>query len=251
MEHEDLKKQARALINELLECPFAQTAKILQAEQKLQLLHEQQKTAIEPAIGLMFVNIMRGNRAKALELGENIWSIGGNLSPFFELLYSDCLLNLGELAKAEILLNARFENLGSNLQNFYMVLVKYALLSGKLNLLSQIGEYPNLPGQENELFKFARNHAANFSLKDYRYVLKTILETVNDKLCAWEYILYADEGIELVFYTADDDQQAEALEEDILNQAENYFASLPQNNLQDLFIRVESIKNHAPWLAEG
>ena len=40
---------------------------------------------------------MLGKPKEAKELSDKTWSIGGNLSHFFELVYIDCLLNLGEI----------------------------------------------------------------------------------------------------------------------------------------------------------
>ena len=87
MEREETKKQARTIINELLEYPFSQVIDILPAEQKLKILHQQDPQAIEPLIGLAFANIMLGNRQIAMGLAEKIWSIGGEISAFFELIF--------------------------------------------------------------------------------------------------------------------------------------------------------------------
>ena len=248
MEHEEIKQQARTLINELTTYSFAQIFEISPIEQRLKLLYQQYPNALEPLIGLMFANIMLGNRATAVGLGEKIWNIGGELSPFFELLYSDCLLNLGQTEKAGILLNDRINNLGENLTNFYMVLVKYALLSGKLTLLQQIGEYPGIYGNEPELFRFANNHAPNLSLKDYRAVIRIVLENMKDKLCAWEYNMYSGNGIELVLYTADDIEHNEALQDQIFDKLDGYFLSMQQPEIEDLFFKIENIKLHPSWV---
>lgn len=248
MEHEEIKQQARALINELITYSFAQIFDIPPIEQKLKLLYQQNSNALEPLIGLMFANIMLGNRPTAVGLGEKIWNIGGELSPFFELLYSDCLLNLGQVEKAGILLNNRINNLGENLANFYMVLVKYALLSGKLSLLQQIGEYPDIASNEPELFRFANNHAANLSAKDYRALIRIVLENLKDKLCAWEYNMYSGNGIELVLYTPDDIPQNEAMQDQIFDKLDGYFLSMQQPEIDDLFFKIENIKLHPAWV---
>lgn len=247
MEHDEVKTQARALINELISYPFSQTFDILPIEQKLKSLYQQAPDAIEPLIGLMFVNIMLGNRPTALGLSDKIWSIGGNLSPFFELLYSDCLLNLAEVEKAGILLADRLDNIGENLQHFYMVMVKYALLSGQLALLQKIGGYPEIYQTEPELFRFADNHALNLSVKDYRAVLKIIMDNIGSKLCAWEYNMYAGDGIELIFYTTDDLQQNEALKEPLFEKLDGYFLSMQQPPIEDLFLEFTNITWHPAW----
>ena len=249
MEHEEAKTQARAIINELLEYSFAQTFDILPTEQKLKALYQQAPNSIEVLIGLMLANIMLGNRSTALGLSDKIWSIGGELSPFFELIYSDNLLNLGEVEKAGIILASRLENIGDNLQHFYMVMVKYALLSGKLALLKQIGSYPGIYSKEEALFDFADNHALDMSVKDYRAVIRVILDNLKDNLCAFEYTMHPGDGIELLFYTSADIPQNAALQQQLFDKINGYFMSMQQPELDDLFIRLLNIKLHPAWLS--
>lgn len=249
MDYQEAKQQAREIINELLEYPFSQTFDILPAEQKLKLLYQQVPSSLEALIGLMLANIMLGNRATALGLSDKIWSLGGELSPFFELLYSDNLLNLGEVDKVGILLAQRLNNIGENLPNFYMVMVKYALLSGKLTLLKQIGQYPDVYQQEPDLFDFADNHALDLSVKDYRAVIRIILDNLKETLCAFEYNMHPEDGLELLLYTSLDVEQNSALQQQLFAKINGYFMSMQQPKLDDLFLKVLNIKLHPSWLA--
>ena len=129
-----------------------------------------------------------------------------------------------------------------------MVMVKYALLSGNLNLLIHIGEYPGIYEREPALFDFARNHALNSSVKDYRAVVKTILDNVKDKLCAFEYGMYPGEGLELVLYTNEGIDQNSKTEEQLFDKLDGYFLSMEKSPFEDLFIEFENIKLHPSWL---
>ncbi len=248
MEKEEARKQARLIIDELLEYPFSQTFDILPAEQKLKEIYRQCPDSINALIGLMLVNIMLGNPSNALALSNKIWSLGGELSSFFELIYCDNLLNLGEVEKAGILLQDRLNHIRDNLQSFYMVMVKYALLSGQLSLLKQIGEYPEVYEQERPLFDFAAEHALNMSVKDYRAVIKIMTDNLKNCLCAWEYALHEGEGVELLLYTSLDVPQNAAMQEQLLEKINGYFLSMQQPPLDDLFFRMFNIKLHPAWL---
>lgn len=246
----EIAKQARAIINDLVEYPFAQAIDILPAENKLKQLHQQYPQAIEPLIGLMFANIMLGQRQIALELGQKIWSIGGELSDFFELILEDCLLNLAEVDKAGILLQSRLNNIRDNLQHFYLVMVKYALFSGNLALVKRIGDYPEVYDQEMELFEFAANHAFDFSVEDYRAILKIMRDNLKDCLCAWEYKIHEGDEVELIFYTSAEAEQNTHLQEQILAKITGYFASMQRPLLDDLYLKILNIKLHPSWIKE-
>ena len=251
MDTEEARRQVRAIVNELLDYSFSQTFDILPAEQKLKAIYQQCPNGIDALIGLMLVNIMLGNAANARALGEKIWGIGGNLSSFFELIYCDNLLNIGESDKAGILLQDRLNHIRDNLRHFYMVMVKYALLSGNLMLLKRIGDYPEVYEQERPLFEFAADHALDMSVKDYRAVIKIILDNLKDSLCAWEYALHDGEGIELLLYTSLDVPQNTAMQEQLLERIKGYFLSMQQPPLPDMFFRLMNIKLHPAWAGNG
>ena len=248
MDNKDAIKQAQSTLNELLRYSFSQIFDIAPAEKKLNDLLQDNPNTIEILISLVFCSIMLGKRNEAKEFSDKTWSIGGDLSPFFELVYTDCLLNIGEVEKAGILLQSRLENIGDNLQHFYMVMVKYALLSGNLVLLKQIGEYPGMYDREPALFDFANAHALNSSVKDYRAVIQTILDNTKDTLCAFEYGMYPGEGLELVLYTNEDAEQNTKREEQLFDKIDGYFLSMESSPFEDLFIEFENIKLHPSWL---
>ena len=247
MEQADVRKQARALIDELLKYSCAQIFDIAPTEQKLKQLQQDQPDFIEPLIGLMLAAIMQGNLLMALRLSERIWQMGGNLSLFFELLYADCLLNIGEISRAEILLSDRLSNIGPNLDIFYMVMVKYALLTGKISLLVQIGDYPNMYEQERVLFDFAQAHAFNSSTKDFQVIMSILRDNLKNLMCAVEYVMYPD-GLELVFYTNAETEQNKALTSQITEKINGYFLSVQKPPFRDFYFKILNIKLHDVWM---
>jgi hypothetical protein len=245
---QDLQTQVRKIILELAGYPFSQIFDILPIEKTLREMEATAPQSIEILIGQMFAAVLLGKPEEARALGERIWKIGGNLAQFYEIVYTDCLLNIGEIDKAGILLNDRLHNIGGNLQNFYTPMVKFALLSGNLRLLKNIGEYPNVYQQEAELFDFANHHTNNLSERDYKAVLQIVLTQLKNVLCAFDYVMYNDGQIEFLLYTTEGvDQNADLLK--LLEEKfSGYFTSMQEPPLHDLSFKLLNIKLHPSWM---
>ena len=245
MENTEQNSDIKSILKNLMTSPYSQTENIVLTEQNLKNLYQENPQNIEILIGLLFCNVMFGKRGLALELSQKIWQLGGNLSPFFELVYSDCLINLGELEKAEILITPRLKKLSDNLDYFYMVFVKYALASGNLFLLTQIGEYPG-NDVEKTLFDFAKKHAFNESSIQYKSLIKIVMNTIKNDLCSLEYVMYPD-VVEIILYTSKTEEENNAIQDKIETNLEEIF-SQTAFEFDDFSIKLENISNHTAWL---
>ena len=78
--------QTQSILNELLRYSFSQIFDIAPAEKKLKDLLQDNQDTVEILISLVFCSIMLGKPKEAKELSDKTWSIGGNLSHFFELV---------------------------------------------------------------------------------------------------------------------------------------------------------------------
>ena len=250
MDNEDYKKQAREIINELLGYSYSQIFDIAPAEQKLKDLQSLYPNSIEVLIGLMLAAIMLGNRQSALELSDKIWNIGGEISDFFELIYTDCLLNLTEVKKAGILLQSRLANIAANLEFFYMPMAKYSLLSTNLNIISQISQYPNVDELEFPLFDFANNHAFDATSKDFAAMMTVLMNEAKNNICAFDYNLVNGYFVELIFFTDLDIEQNQNLLKKIDEKINGYFLSMNRERMDDIGFKLLNIKNHLPWVAD-
>jgi hypothetical protein len=103
MSDDNVKKLSDEIIKKLITYSYSQIFDITPAERELTNLHIQSPNSVEPLIGMMFCSIMLGNRKNAFTLGNEIWNIGGEISDELEVLYTDCLINIGEFEKAKIL----------------------------------------------------------------------------------------------------------------------------------------------------
>ncbi|MCQ2740884.1 MAG: hypothetical protein MJ210_02050 [Alphaproteobacteria bacterium] len=245
MENTEQKYDTLGILKKLMLCPYSQTESIDEAEQNLRVL-QQQSENINVLIGMLFCRIMSGNRKDALDLTQKIWRAGGNLTPFFELLYTDCLLNLGETESAKILIDPRLKKMPETVNYFYMVFVKYALISGNLTLLDQIGDYQDNRKKEKVLFDFAKKHAYNESSQHFKILITTITDIVKDYLCSFEYVMYPD-TLELVLYTTATPEENDTLQQQMELALEEKFAEATLD-FDDFSITLEPISSHAPWL---
>ena len=247
MENSPFDEQVKSLLKAIMLKPFSEISSVVEAEQKFKELYHENPTKPSILIALLFCNLVLGKRDISLGLSQKIWSEGGELSDFFELVYTDCLLNLGELSKAQDLLAPRLQNPRENLEYFYMVIIKYTLLKGDLFLLMKLGEYPHIYDAEPVLFDFAKKHALNNSVQIYKDLFQSVLSLVGNTLCAFEYSLY-DDGLELIFYTNASAEQNEEWTNSLSTQAETYFEEHDAEEMNDLFIQLFPINEHAAWL---
>ena len=86
-------------------------------------------------ITLLKSQIMLGRSEKARSLAHKIWSIGGDISPYFEYNYIDMLSSLGHLDMSLTLLQARFSNIRENINMFAPIMINFAIITGNIPLL--------------------------------------------------------------------------------------------------------------------
>lgn len=238
------------LLDRLFLLDYSDTSELLEVEQQIYAALQKQPNHIEGLILLMFQQIMSGNRAKAQALAYKIWEIGGNLEPFMEMIYIECLLNLGLIDMASVLLKPRFETLRENLDDFYPVLVKFAVMTGSVPLLNRMAAYPEAAGEDEVLFDVAGMYAAAHNAEHFKNIQKLILEHAVEYLCSYEYNLYDDEDIpelEIVLYVAFDPSFCAKMEQNIRQKITAYLNSAHVTGLDNLHIKVLNIRNHEAW----
>ena len=246
METSPFEEQIKSLLKTIMTKPFSATADIVETERQLKVIYQQNPTSLSVLIALLFCNLLQGKRDLALGLSNRIWREGGDLSDFFELVYADCLLNLGETEKAYSLIQPRLQAPQENLDYFYMVMVKYALMKGDLYLLVQFSGYPHVYEWESVLFDFAKKISLSPSAKSYKELLKIIYSTVSQSLCAFEYVLY-DDGIELLFYTNGSVEQNNEWEHALSERTDIYFEENELDEIEGLSVRLLNISEHPAW----
>lgn len=243
----EIKAQAEKIIKELAGLPYSDIFQISPAERDLTKLHMQSPYLAEPLLGMLFSALMLGNKNHAVDLADKIWNIKANLPDALELLYADCLINIGEFEKAKSLISARMNDIEKNLNLFYSVVVKYALCTGELYILKNLAKYPEVYLSEPALFNFAEQYCEGMPNKHYKALLKIIYNSVGSILCCVEYLNHPDGGIQLCLYTSANAEENIKIQNNIFERFDGYFSSMQEINTKDLYIRIDNINLHPAW----
>lgn len=242
------------ILYELFALPFNRSAEIASLEQKIYAELQKHKADICGLIALMFTAIMSGDRSKAKSLAYKIWEIGGQLPPFFELIYLENLLSLGLLDMATIMLKPRFEQIRNNIDDFYPVMSKFAVMTGNLALLDRLQAFPSASADDALLFAFADIFKQACCQGQFKDIQKLVLENSADYLVAYEYNLYDDRGfaeLEIVLYTDFDEMSCLKLQSSIDHKLEAYWRSVGKDRLYNHSVLVRNIRQHESWIENG
>ncbi|MBE6452711.1 MAG: hypothetical protein E7012_04400 [Alphaproteobacteria bacterium] len=239
------------LLNKLYTIPFQETSKIKDIEAKIFTELQKYPANIYGLITLMFLQIMQANRVGAKDTAFRIWDIGGDLSPYFELVYIENLINIGLLDMAKILLTTKFENIRENIDDFYSVMVKYAIVIGDLSLLSKIKQYDEYASENETLYEFAEMYQESGYSGQFKNIQKMIIEQQGNNICAYEYNLYDDRGfpeLEIEIYNNTDSNQIVKEQEQIDKKIDAYWFSCGKERLYNHSVTFKNIREHERWI---
>ena len=206
-------------------------------------------TSVEGLICFMQTKIMLGNKDKAIELAERIWGIGGDISIPFEVALINSLLNLGLTDYATILLKPRFEKIRENTEQFFDVMVKYALQMGGIKLLERLGGLANKPHNvSDDLFELVNVYLQLDYSSQFKNIQKIVMENCKENMCSYEYNLFIDRGfpeVEVLIYTDLENTDGKMIQEKISNKITAYWRTLNMKQLYNFIVSVTNIRNHA------
>ena len=242
-----------SLLEQLFLLNYNQSAEIMKIEQQIYAKMQINPNNIEGLITMMFEQNMLGNRSKSKALANKIWDIGGNISPYFEQIYIENLLNLGLVEMASILLKPRFEKLKENADEFYPVLAKFSVMTGNINLLERLSDIPEVYDDDELLFQFADVFRIGVYQEQFKNIQKLILENSADYLCSYEYNLYDDRGfpeLEIELYVNFDDNFCSKIEDSLNAKIEAFWISSGRKPLRNISVVVKNIKTHESWYGE-
>lgn len=247
MSNFEVEDKSVEIIKNLIAIPYSQIFDIAPAERDLTNLHTQYPNEISPLIGMMFCAIMLGNKAKAVEYGNEIWNIGVDTADNLEMLYADCLLNIGDFEKARVLISARMDNVEENIDLFYNTVIKYALCTGDLYIMKNLAQDPEIFMSDPYLFRFAEMNCEGVPNKHYKAILRIIYDTLNNSLCTVEYLNHPDGGLQLCLYTSANMEENAKLQDIIFEKINGYYASMQEENPKNVYVRLENVNLHPAW----
>lgn len=242
----ELEYNFMGLLDQLNRLPYHRSNALREIEQNLYAELTQSPDNVTGLIVLLQNQIMQGNLSKSKALAHKIWSIGGDISPLFEAVYANALLDLGLLDMALVMVKPRLENLSANMAAFSALFYKFALVTGNLNLLEKL--LANSP--EDRQFQFsdfvlAYRHA-NYAVH-FNAISKLVLETVRSNLMSIEYNLYFDRGftdLEMELYLSEPFEEIAAIEAEIDRKIDAYCLSSRIKRINNYAVRVKNIAEH-------
>ena len=191
------------MLNKLYNLNLQDIYALQSIEQEAVLQLKQNPENVKGLIVLLKVEIMLGKSQKARAIANRIWSIGNKPEQELELNYIDSLLNLGLLEMASLLIKDHFINLQKDVNIYYPVLLKFAIMTGNVNLIEKILTY-----QDNKVIRdFIDVYKIQKYTEHFKHIQKIIIEEVKDIICIYNFNFYKDRGfsdLELVLYVESD-----------------------------------------------
>lgn len=246
------EEELEDLLYELFDLDFDEQDAISEVEADIYPFLQKNPNDICALIVLMFVEIMHGNRYKAQSLAYKIWEVGGELPPFFEMIYIENLLSLGLVDMAMVLLKPRFEQLSANINDFYSVLLKFSVMTGNTALLRRIEGFEAVSGDDAELFDFADTYVRANKSDVFKNVQKIILDTMGENICAYEYMLTDAEPsqLEIRLYLNAEEARRLVLQQQVNQKIKAFLLSVNAADYDFVKVSVRHIKDHEAWLPE-
>lgn len=195
---------------------------------------------------------MQGNLLKARALAHKIWNIGGSISRLFELSYIDSLLSLGMLDMALVLLKPRLENISANTPAFTQLFLKFAIMTGNINLLEKITV--NNEGLSAVFGNFIAAYRALNYVTHFNNIQKIVIESIGDRLLSYEFNLYFDRGftdLETILYVNDPAYDAPKLAVAIGHKIDAYCLSAKIKRLHNYQLKTKNIAEHPAIYADS
>ena len=243
----DIREQASQIIDQLVNTSYSQIFDISPLERDLNVMHMNNPNIAEPLIGMMFCSIMLGNKPLAIEYGNKIWHLHQELEDEIEMLYADCLINVGLFEKAQNLISEKMNDVKKNIELYYTTVVKYALYTGDLYILNNLAQYPQIYNADPLLFDFAEKYYTGINNKHYNAILKIINDTVGNAICTTEYSVLEDNHIELNLYTSTNTEENIKNQTLIADKINSYYLSMQEQNNNDISVTIENINLHTEW----
>ena len=212
-------------------------------EQELYSVLAQNPDNIAGLIVLLKNQQMQGRGEKSRTLAHKIWSIGGDISLYQEYCYIDLLLSLGMLDMALTLLQPRFSNLTDNIDMFAPVMIRFALQTGNIPLLSQVVSASN--GGYKQLFdEFINAYQELEYAEHFKNVQRLIADILREHRLGFSYKLYYDRGftdLSVIYYTDIPIESCDNMTQDINRKIDAYHTSSGIKRLYNYEVKIKNI----------
>lgn len=249
-DYDDVEDQVMFLYVQLMNTPYSKINIISDIERSLYQEIGQDPDDYLALIAFMQVQTMLGNHDKAKAFAYKIWENGSQLEDMEEYLYINNLLNLGLLDMASVLLKPRLENLLVHIENFYPLMLKIAVMTGNSYLIERLAANPNAPEDDSILLGIITRYKNYNYLEHFKTVQKTILDTLKDNLCSYDYAIETGvfNEISVSLYVNGDSDEVTRLNNALTEKLNAYYAASNIDKMSNFNWQIKSVITHP---AEG
>lgn len=238
--------QVLFLYSQLMNLPFSKIETISLIEKSLYAELSKNPDDTLALIALMQTQTALGNHEKAKALAYKIWEVGNKLLKEEDYVYVNNLLNIGLLEMASALLKPRFENLSSQIEFYYPMLLKLSTMTGSSQLIERLATHPNAPEKDDLFLKIISRYKSYNYTDHFKNVQKIILETVKGRLCVYDYDILGPvmEEIEVTLYLTGDTIELQNTREELEEKLADYYKSANIEKLSSFSWRIKSVSSH-------
>lgn len=211
MEEQKIQKNmplidAEKALNFIQTLEYTDEEGILYLEQQLYNLLQKTPNDVNLLVLLLHEQIMHNRGRRARTIAYKIWENGGDLSVVSEQIYIDDLMNLGLSDMAGAALAPYIADINSSIKTHQNLLVKYAVYSGSMPLLSKLLDY--LP--DTREYNILRDWIVlnrDFGVSNHiPGIMERLIDKVQENMLGFSFNLYNDRefpDVEFVFYVDD------------------------------------------------
>jgi len=227
------------------------TTEILRTTAIIEKLISQYPENVELLILQTHTEILNSREQRARALAHRVWEIGGNVSALFEKMYLDDLMNLGLLDMALVLIKPRFANPTDNIEIFPLEMIKFALMTGSVNLLKRVCTYRQDETFFANLLQFADVYETNNYEEHFKNIQKIVIENFGEQICAYDYNIYTDRGftdVEIILYFSNYNTNLDKYKTLLENRIDSYCLTSHAKRIYNLSFELRNIKDHPRFL---
>ena len=240
------QQQTDAVYKKVFDLKYNNTSAILQTISEVDRLLQQYPNNTELLVLQTRLQIMNSQEQRARAIAAHTWEVGGNLRPKYEKMYVSDLINLAMVDMAQILLSPRLNNVEQGMNFFPLEMIRFALMTGNLEVLSRIVQ----TNRDNQMIKALAQFVYTYERTDYARhfanIQKIALENVKQEICGYDFNCYVSRGftdVEIIMYFSNYNFELQKYKESIERDINEYCTSAGIKRIYNLSFSCQNIKD--------
>ncbi len=190
------------------------------------------------------VALQVGDLAEARQLSDELWGKGGDLSSDDAFFYLDCLVNMGDVERAGLLLKPILPEMSRYIDEYWDIFLKYSFLSANMSLATSISEYPQVREQGVDIYNWLQQQKQYGLSQYYEQILRIAFNAVHQKLCLFDLIVTEDGSVSVNFYSACSDEENDQIAQKVIVAIDDYFERIGIEMPEGLYLAFDNVSNY-------